>query len=180
MKEPQPKHIVMAALFAACALVLVFTHHDADDELVEATPRPAQPSVAQAAPRGADAERGAAAAPGTVAIAAIRARAERGDAGAHALFNTLMLAPPLPSAAPAQVDVPPLPNTPAMPFTYLGKQLANGHWEVYLARGDDTLIVHEQMVIDGTYKVDAIAPPNLTLVYLPQKLVQTLDIGSAD
>ncbi len=44
MKKPQPKHIVMAALFAACALVLVFTHHDADDELVEATPRPAQPA----------------------------------------------------------------------------------------------------------------------------------------
>lgn len=43
MKKPQPKHIVMAALFAACALVLVFTHHD-DDELVEATPRPAQPA----------------------------------------------------------------------------------------------------------------------------------------
>ena len=67
-----------------------------------------------------------------------------------------------------------------MPFTYIGKQQSAGRWEVYLARGDDTLIVHDQMLIDGTYRVDSIAPPNMTLVYLPLKLVQTLDIGSAD
>jgi hypothetical protein len=36
------------------------------------------------------------------------------------------------------------------------------------------------MVIDGSYRVDAIKPPTMTLVYLPLKLVQTMDIGSAD
>jgi hypothetical protein len=35
-------------------------------------------------------------------------------------------------------------------------------------------------VIDATYRVDAIKPPVLTLMYLPLKLVQTIDIGSAD
>jgi hypothetical protein len=67
-----------------------------------------------------------------------------------------------------------------MPFTYIGKQQSAGRWEVYLARGDDTLIVNDQTVIDGTYRVDSISPPTMTLVYLPLKLVQTLDIGSAD
>jgi len=67
-----------------------------------------------------------------------------------------------------------------MPFTYLGKEQTEGHWEVYLARGDDTLIVREQMVIDGVYRVEAITPPTMKLVYLPQKAVQALDIGSAD
>jgi hypothetical protein len=69
---------------------------------------------------------------------------------------------------------------PSLPFTYLGKQGADGNWEVYLTRGDETLIVRDQMVIDGSYRVDAIKPPNMTLVYLPLKLVQTMDIGSAD
>ncbi|GAB7536261.1 hypothetical protein [Burkholderia sp. 3C] len=179
MKKPQPKHIAMAVLFVACAVVLVFTHHDADDGLVEAAPHAARPGgasdTAPATARAADPR-----APGAVEIAAIRPRTVRGDAGAHALFGTVMLAPPLPSAAPAQADIPPLPNTPAMPFAYLGKQKSAGHWEVYLARGDDTLIVHDQMVIDGAYKIDSITPPTMTLVYLPQKLVQTMDIGSAD
>jgi hypothetical protein len=35
-------------------------------------------------------------------------------------------------------------------------------------------------VIDSTYRVESIKPPVLTLVYLPQKTVQTIDIGSAD
>ncbi|WP_242468192.1 hypothetical protein [Burkholderia plantarii] len=173
------QHIVMAVLFVACALVLVFTGHSQDDGIVEATPRAPAATPARAANATPDGPRGTPGASGIPTIAAVRARAER-TGGTHALFGTLMLAPPLPSAAPDQVDVPPLPNTPPMPFTYIGKQQSAGRWEVYLARGDDTLIVRDQMVIDGTYRVESIAPPNLTLVYLPQKLVQTLDIGSAD
>jgi len=40
--------------------------------------------------------------------------------------------------------------------------------------------VREQTIIDGAYRIETIAPPTLTLVYLPTRLVQTLDIGSAD
>jgi hypothetical protein len=176
------QHIVMAVLFVSCALVLVFTSHSQDDAIVEATPRaPGGPATRSAAGSSAQADAGGARdANGVVSIASVHARADRLGAGAHALFNTRMLVPPLPSAAPPQADIPPLPNTPPMPFTYIGKQLAAGRWEVYLARGDDTLIVRDQMVIDGAYRVDSIAPPNLTLVYLPLKLVQTLDIGNAD
>jgi hypothetical protein len=167
------QHIVMAVLFVSCALVLAFTNHSRDDNIVEAAP---STSVSKEVP-GASGPRGTTS---FVAIDSVRPREDRSGSGARPLFNTMMLVPPLPSAAPAQADVPPLPNTPQMPFTYIGKQQSAGHWEVYLARGDETLIAHEQMVIDGDYRVDSIAPPNMTLVYLPLKLVQTLDIGNAD
>ncbi|MFT0174480.1 hypothetical protein ACLKMY_36890 [Paraburkholderia mimosarum] len=167
------QHIVMAVLFFSCALVLEFTNHSQDDGIVEAAP---SRSVLNAV-TGASDPHGTT---GIVAIASVRSREDRSGTGAHPLFNTMMLVPPLPSVAPAHADVPPLPNTPPMPFTYIGKQQSAGHWEVYLARGDDTLIVHDQMVINGDYRVDSIAPPNMTLVYLPLKLVQTLDIGDAD
>jgi hypothetical protein len=40
--------------------------------------------------------------------------------------------------------------------------------------------VRDKTVIDGTYRVDAIAPPNLTLTYLPLNQVQQLNIGVFD
>jgi hypothetical protein len=174
------KHLVLGALFVLSAALLAFTDHSPTDQVVEAAPRPhAAPATAFAAARPG-------AASSAVAIVALRARAERATAGAserHALFGTLSLATPLASGTPPGTDVPPLPSTPPapdMPFTYIGKQATAGRWEVYLARGDDTLIVREQTIVDGTYRIEAIAPPTMTLVYLPTKLVQTLDIGSAD
>ena len=69
---------------------------------------------------------------------------------------------------------------PPLPFTYLGKAAENGHWEVFLAIRDKTYVVRDKMVIDGIYRVDAIAPPNLTLTYLPLNQVQQLNIGVLD
>jgi hypothetical protein len=62
----------------------------------------------------------------------------------------------------------------------IGKAYENGAWEVYLARGAKTYIVRPKTVIDGTYRVDAIAPPILTLAYLPLNQVQQLNIGAFD
>jgi hypothetical protein len=70
------------------------------------------------------------------------------------------------------------PATPPLPFTYLGKKFENGKWEVFLAIGERTYFVRDGSVIDGTYVVNAIKPPNLTLTFLPQKEMQTLTIGA--
>lgn len=170
------KHLILAALFVGSAGVLAFADKDPADPIVEATPHADTRSGTSAARPGAGS---------VVSIATLRPRAELvGSAGGehHDLFGSLSSVP-RPSASAANADIPPLPPaplTPALPFTYLGKEETEGHWEVYLARGDDTLIVREQMVIDGAYRVDAITPPTMKLVYLPQKVVQTLDIGSAD
>lgn len=88
--------------------------------------------------------------------------------------------PPPPPPAPVAPPPPPPPTAPPLPFTLLGKALENGVWEVYLARAGQTYIVKPKTVIDGTYRVDAIAPPLLTLTYLPLNQVQQLNIGAFD
>lgn len=84
--------------------------------------------------------------------------------------------PPPPTVAPSPVPVP-APSAPPVPYTYLGKALGEGNWEVYLARASQTYIVRKQSVIDGMYRVDAIAPPSMTLTYLPLNQVQQMNIG---
>jgi hypothetical protein len=84
--------------------------------------------------------------------------------------------PPPPPVAPP----PPPPSAPPLPFTYIGKAFENGAWEVYLAHAGKTFIVQPKTVIDGMYRVDAIAPPILTLTYLPLNQVQQLNIGEFD
>ncbi len=171
------QHVLLALAFVTCAGFLVFGNRNPDDPVVEAAPRANRSEATPVA--------GAAAAP-AVSIAVLRSRADLfgGASDAHHdLFGSRSWAPPLPSMAPANAEVPPLPPlpaAPAMPFTYLGKKAADGSWEVYLARGDETVIVHDQTVIDANYRVDTIKPPTMTLVYLPLKLVQTIDIGSAN
>lgn len=107
--------------------------------------------------------------------------------GAHAspqvdnLFASQSWTPPPPPPPKTEPPPPPPPpQAPALPFTYLGKKMEGGSWEVFLARGEQTFIAHEQSEIDGTYHVDSIKPPTLSLTYLPLKQVQTLTIGGTD
>jgi hypothetical protein len=90
------------------------------------------------------------------------------------LFASQSWSPPV---QPVAEVAPSEPSVPATPFTYLGKKLEAGTWEVYLARNDQTLIVREGMTIEDLYRVDRIAPPNLTLTYLPLGTVQNMTIG---
>ncbi|CAM2139372.1 Secretion system X translation initiation factor [Pararobbsia alpina] len=173
-------HVILALMFVSTAATLVFTRKNTSDDIVEAAPRThaaAQPSQSSRSSHGGST--------GTVGIAEVQTRAthDGADAAHRKVFGATVVGAPLPSAAPAGSDIPPLPTgplVPDMPFTYIGKQSSDGRWEVYLSRGDDTLIVREQTIIDGAYRVESIAPPTMTLVYLPTKLVQTMDIGSAD
>ena len=85
--------------------------------------------------------------------------------------------PPPPTAAELKPPPPPPPTAPPLPFQYLGKAAAEGQWEVYLGRGEQTFVVKKGMQIDGMYRVDTIAPPTLTITYLPMNQVQQLNIG---
>jgi len=64
-----------------------------------------------------------------------------------------------------------------MPFLYVGKKQDGQGWEVYLVRGDQTFIAREGQTIEGQYKVERIAPPVLTLTYLPLRQAQSVAIG---
>jgi len=94
------------------------------------------------------------------------------------LFSTQSWVPPPPP--PPKPAPPPPPTAPPLPFTYIGKKVEDATWEVYLTRGDQTFIVHEQSEIEGTYRVEAIKPPILTLTYLPLKQMQTLTVGGVE
>ncbi|CAB3769685.1 hypothetical protein [Paraburkholderia humisilvae] len=174
----KPLHVGFAIVFVVCGGLLIFGGNRAPDPVVEAAPRASRDDAtpATASTDGVP----------LVSIAALRSRKELfGNAGSgpHDLFGSQSWMPPLPSVAPASAQIPPLPPlpmTPSVPFTYIGKKAANGMWEVYLARGDETVIVHDNSMIDANYRVDSIRPPTLTLMYLPLRQVQTIDIGDAD
>lgn len=81
--------------------------------------------------------------------------------------------PPAPPPPP-----PPPPSAPPLPFRYIGKQFADGVWEVYVAKSDRTLVLRSGDVLDQQYKVEAISPPTLVLTYLPMNQKQLLQIGA--
>jgi hypothetical protein len=97
---------------------------------------------------------------------------------ADGLFSgTAWVPPPSPKSALPTAPPPP-PVAPPLPFVYLGKQLSDGHVEVFLAHDDKVLVVRDQMVIQNTYRVESIGPQKLSLVYLPLGQVQQLSIGA--
>jgi len=97
------------------------------------------------------------------------------------IFGTQSWVPPPPPVPVIKNPPPPPPPTaPPLRFTFIGKKQEAGVWEVYLARGDDSFIVHNQSVIDGVYRVDAITPAALVLTYLPLNQVQRLNIQGVE
>lgn len=125
----------------------------------------------------------AAAAVVEVQIAALRPRAELTDDAHFAVGSDAFLSqswiPPAPKAAPAPAA--PAPTAPPLPFTYIGKAAAvTDVWEVFLARGEQTYVVRKHTLIDAVYRVENIAPPIITLTYLPLNQIQQLNIGVPD
>lgn len=101
--------------------------------------------------------------------------AARFGAGDHALFARQDWTPPPPP--PPKPAPPPPPSAPPLPFTVIGKSLEDGKWEVYLSAGERTHIANEGATLDGGWRVERIAPPIMTLTYLPLNQVQQLNIG---
>jgi hypothetical protein len=180
----------MGAALAAAALLVMFGDRSAGTEVAEAVerapasrPAAAARSIAAPAPARAPVAADAAGA-GSPILALVPRETLIGDSidqfrqGENAVFGRQDWTPP-PPPAPAPPPPPP-PSAPPLPFTFIGKSVADGAWEVYLARGDRTYVVRDKAVIDGTYRVDAIAPPLLTLTYLPLNTVQQLNIGVFD
>ena len=190
----KPRHLALGAALLVAAGFAVFGDKSpaplVAEAVVRGAPAPAAASAtasataAVAAPARARAGAGASTAEAAPAIVRLLPRAalvgEPGEplGGADQVFGAHDWTPPPPKPAPP--PPPPPPTAPPLPFTYLGKSVAAGVWEVYLARGDKTYLVHDKMVIDATYRVDALAPPTLTLTYLPLNQVQQINIGVID
>ena len=99
------------------------------------------------------------------------------------LFAAAAFVPPPPRVVkPAIVapPPPPAPTAPALPFTFVGKRFDGGRWEVFVSRGEQTLILRAGQTIDASYRVESIQPPRMVLIYLPLDEKQTLNIGGTE
>jgi len=203
----KPRHIVLGAALALAAGLVVFGDNAPEGALAEPVERarPAlagSPAVSRAVSPAASATESAtesatasaaasAAAPrvaarpdAAVVIARLTPRAdlidgERFGQAPAPLFTRQDWTPPPPPASTATPPAPP-PSAPPLPFTYVGKSLQDGVWEIYLARGERSYLVRAGATIDNTWRVEAIRPPVLTLTYLPLGQSQQLTIGVFD
>lgn len=175
----KPRHIALAGALLVAAGFAFFGDKSAPDTLVEAAPRNTArtPAASAPAPKIAQAGKAEKRAPAILALIPRDTLIAAGD-GQGAVFNVHNWTPPPPP--PPKPPPPPPPAAPPLPFTYLGRAREQGKWEVFLARGAETLIVRPQMVVDGVYRIDSIAPPSMTLTYLPLKQVQQMNIGVPD
>ena len=179
-----PRHLAMGVALLLAAGLLVFGDNTPDSEVAEAVERAPAAQVTVLAPAPARTGKTGPAEPAIMRLiprAALIGEGDEAMGGSADVFGRQdWTPPPPPLPAPVAPPPPPPPTAPPLPFTYLGKAAADGSWEVFLARGDKTYVVRDKMVIDGTYRVDAITPPNLTLTYLPLNQVQQLNIGVLD
>jgi hypothetical protein len=182
------RHLLMGAALVLAAGLVLFGDRQPESDVAEAVERaPARgattpPVVAR--PAATPGDKTASAIVRLVPRAElIGATGEGSFQGSDGVFAGRNWNPP---AAPAAVVAngppppPPAPVAPPLPFTVLGKGLADGAWEVYLARADRTYVARAGTVIDGMYRIDTIAPPTLTITYLPLKQTQQLNIGVMD
>jgi hypothetical protein len=89
------------------------------------------------------------------------------------------VAPPQPAAAPAPVEPPPPPEAPALPFTFMGQFETPGEKTVYyLVEGDKLHAVTEGETINGTHRIEAVQGNQMSILYLPLSITQTLPVGA--
>jgi hypothetical protein len=177
MKPSKRLAVLLALLAGSAALVLFSPPPKGSGTVVPVTARAA--ARAQAPARGDLPAGGAAAGESApMMILPIRPRVKAAaPADAFALNNWNPPPPPPPAVKPGP---PPKPTAPPLPFTLLGKKLEDGNWQVFLSRQDRTYVVRAQDVIDGAYRVESIAPPNLVFTYIPLNERQVLAIGGID
>lgn len=186
----KPYQIAMGVALAGAAALVIFGDNRPSSDIAEPVTRPAKapgavPSVPAVAERsGKDVK---ATADATILRLVPRATlvGDSADAsfgaGEGVFLGQNWNPPPPPPPPQSQSNAPPPPPmAPPVPFNYFGKAVADGQWEVYLARGDKTYVVRNKTVIEGAYRVDRIAPPLMTVTYLPLNQVQQINIGAFD
>ena len=67
------------------------------------------------------------------------------------------------------------PVAPPLPFRYLGKMLEDGKLAVFVARGDESLVIAAGQRI-GEYRVDKVTDSEVVFTYLPLKQKQSLPL----
>ncbi|MBF4559868.1 hypothetical protein H7698_27730 [Pseudomonas sp. p50] len=90
-------------------------------------------------------------------------------------------APTLAVVTEQPVNVTPVvqaPSAPAMPFQFVGRLDDQSDLQVFLQNGEKIYVVRKGDVIDETWRIEGISDVELSFVYLPLHLSQTLSVGS--
>lgn len=91
-------------------------------------------------------------------------------------------APKLAAVIEQPVNVTPVvqaPTAPPLPFQFIGRMDDRSDLQVFLQSGEKIYVVRKGDVIDETWRIEGISDVELSLVYLPLHLSQTLSVGSA-
>jgi hypothetical protein len=70
------------------------------------------------------------------------------------------------------------PSVPPMPFQFIGKLHDRSDLQVFLQSGEKIYVVRKGDVIDDNWRIERISDVELSFVYLPLHLSQTLSLGS--
>lgn len=70
------------------------------------------------------------------------------------------------------------PSLPPLPFQFIGRLDDRRDRQVFLQDGEKIYVVRQGDVIDDTWRIEGISEQELSLVYLPLHLSQTLSVGS--
>jgi hypothetical protein len=184
----KPYHIAMGVALAGAAALVIFGDNTPSSDIAEPVARPAKTAGAVAAAPVEPSDKDGKAAADAMILRLVPRATLVGDsadasfgAGEGVFLGQNWNPPPPPPPPQSQSNAPPPPPmAPPVPFNYFGKAVADGQWEVYLARGDKTYVVRNKTVIEGAYRVDRIAPPLMTVTYLPLNQVQQINIGAFD
>ncbi|WP_223512729.1 hypothetical protein [Pseudomonas sp. GL-B-19] len=77
-----------------------------------------------------------------------------------------------------QTPVVQAPSVPPMPFQFIGKLDDHSDLQVFLQSGEKIYVVRKGDVIDDIWRIERISDVELSFVYLPLHLSQTLSLGS--
>ncbi len=186
----KPRVILLALGLAASAWLALSATRGQDGEsasVVEAVQRPQaqEGSRVVAAGRAVPISRGTAMAQASGATQILRLRdrppfVRRTELTLREprIFNAGSWDPPPPK--PVAAVAVPVATAPPLPYTYVGRKLQDGAWEVYLAMGEEMRVARAHATLDAKYRIDTISPPVLSLTYLPLNQKQTLNIGSTE
>ena len=94
------------------------------------------------------------------------------DAPAADPFAPKSFAPP---QAPQRQATQAKPESPPLPFRYLGKLIEDGKLSVFLANGNESLIARAGERV-GDYRVDKVTESEVQFTYLPLKTKQSLPL----
>lgn len=179
------KRLIFWSLFTgSCAVIAAVPEFwPADPQAtVPPTARPSPPALpigalASAAPSAAAAKRSAE--QRNVGASASGKSPAAGAAPIRDIFAAKSWAPPPPKpVAPLPPPPPPPPSAPPMPYKFIGKMDDATSLKAFLNRGERVYVVSVGEILDHTYRVDSIKAGQMTLIYLPLNIPQTLSVGS--